>query len=152
MAHDERDRAPGEPSAEHPKPLRVEMWTFIAGIAFFLPVSLIYGIWSDWEAVGTVALFLLVGLYGLTGFYLMLTGRRVDPRPEDNPTSDVQDHAGEIGVFSPHSWWPLVLGVGATLAFAGVAIGWWLFGIGLAVVALGLVGQVLEFSRGTHAH
>lgn len=151
MAH-ENDRAPGEPSAEHPKPMRVEMWTFLAGVIFFLPVALIYGFWSGWEPVGTVALFLLVGLYGLAGGYLALVARRVDPRPEDNPTSDVDEHAGEIGVYSPHSWWPLVLGVAAALAFAGVAVGWWLFGIGLAVGVIGLVGQTFEFSRGPHAH
>ena len=147
----EHDRAPGEPSAEQPKPLRVEMWTFLAGIGFFLPVALIYGLWSHWEPVGTVGLLLLVGLYALSGFYLMLVGRRVDPRPEDNPVSDVEDHAGEIGVFSPHSWWPLVLGVAAAIAFAGVAIGWWMFGIGLAVAVVGLVGQTYEFSRRPHA-
>ena len=152
MAHDERDRAPGEPSADHPKPMSVEKWTFALGMVFFLPVALIYGFWSGWEPVGSVALFLLVGLYGLSGLYLFLVARRVDPRPEDNPVSDVADHAGEIGVYAPHSWWPLVLGLAAALAFAGIAIGWWLFGLGLVVAAIGLVGQTYEFSRGQHAH
>ncbi len=148
----EHDRAPGEPSAEHPTPLRVEMWTFLAGVVFFLIVALIYGVWSSWEPVGTVALLLLTGLYGLSGAYLAILARRVDPRPEDNPVSDVEDHAGEIGVFSPHSWWPLVLGIAAALAFAGIAVGWWMFGLGLVVAAIGLAGQTFEFSRGPHAH
>ncbi|WP_454084311.1 cytochrome c oxidase subunit 4 [Georgenia sp. Marseille-Q6866] len=148
----EHDRAPGEQSAEHPKPLGVEKWLFIAGVAFFLPVGLVYGFWTGWEPIGTVALLLLVGLYGLSGFYLALVARRVDPRPEDNPVSDVDEHAGEIGVYAPHSWWPLVLGVAAALAFAGVAVGWWIFGIGIAVGVVGLVGHTYEFSRGPHAH
>nr|WP_324651399.1 cytochrome c oxidase subunit 4 [Georgenia sp. H159] len=132
--------------------MRVEKWTFLAGVVFFLPVALLYGFWSSWEPVGTVALLLLVGLYGLAGGYLALLARRVDPRPEDNPTSDVDEHAGEMGVYSPHSWWPLVLGVAAALAFAGIAVGWWVFGIGVAVGVVGLIGQTFEFSRGPHAH
>ena len=152
MAHDEHDRAPGEPSAASPKPLSVEKWTFSAGIIFFLPMALIYGFWSGWEPVGTVALFLLVGLYGLSGLYLFLLASRVDPRPEDDPTSDVADHAGEMGVFSPHSWWPLVLGFAAAVCFAGLAVGWWLLFIGVLIGAVGLVGHTYEFSRGQHAH
>ncbi len=148
----EDERAPGEPSEEHPKPLRVEMGVFIIGVVFFLPVGVIYGITSRWEPVGTVSLLLLVGLYGLAGSYLWLVGRRVDPRPEDHPTMDVDEHAGEVGVFSPHSWWPLVLGVAVALVFAGIAVGWWMVGIGFAVGFIGLVGQTYEFSRGPHAH
>lgn len=151
MAHRE-DQAPGEPSPENPKPLRVEMLLFFTGVAFFLPVALIYGFTSGWEPVGSAGFLLLVGLYGLVGAYLWLTGRRVDPRPEDNPVSDVDEHAGEIGVYSPHSWWPLVLGVAAALVFAGVAIEWWIAGIGGVVAVIGLVGQTYEFSRGQHAH
>lgn len=148
-----RDTAPGEQDPQHPKPLSVEMWIFIiVGFAFFLPVGLIYGITSSWEPIGSVSLLLLVGLYGLSGSYLFLLRRRVDPRPEDNPLSDVDEHAGEIGVYAPHSWWPLVLGLATALAFAGIAIGWWMFGLGLALAIIGLIGQTYEFSRGQHAH
>src|SRR5699024_6890607 len=143
------DTAPGEQEPEHPKPLGVVMWLFLLiGLVFFLPVGLIYGFTSSWEPIGTVALLLLVGMYGLAGGYLLLLRRRVDPRPEDNPTSDVDEHAGEIGVYSPHSWWPFVLGLATALAFAGIAIGWWMFGLGLALAIIGLVGQTYEFSRG----
>ncbi|NAZ78456.1 cytochrome c oxidase subunit 4, partial [Kineococcus sp. T13] len=42
--------------------------------------------------------------------------------------------AGEQGFFPPFSWWPLYLAGGAALAFFGVAVGWWLWLIGLVVV------------------
>ena len=137
---------------EQTKPMRVEAWLFSAGVVFFVPVGIIYGFSSHWEPVGVVGFFLLGGMFALAGGYMWLTARRVDPRPEDNPTADIEDRAGEVGVFSPHSWWPLVLGIAATLAFTGVAIGWWMTGLGIALGLVGLVGQLFEFSRGQHAH
>lgn len=134
------------------KPLRVEMWVFFAVMLFFLIVGTSYAVVTGGESVGTWALLLLVGMYGMVGVYLFLVGRKVDPRPEDQPRADVEEHAGEVGVFSPHSWWPLVLGVGVTLVFGGVAMGWWLTGLGFVVSLVGLVGQTFEFSRGQHAH
>ena len=145
MSHDD------EPMGKKP-PLHVETILFAAAIVFFLPVGLIYGWVSGWEPVGSVSLLLLCGMFGLAGGYLWLLGRRVDPRPEDNPTANIEDRAGEVGVFSPHSWWPLVLGIAAALVFLGVAIGWWVTGIGVLVAVVGLIGQLFEFSRGQHAH
>lgn len=134
------------------KTLGVEKWLFLAGIAFFLPVGLVYGLVTDWEPVGSWTLLLLCGLYGMVGAYLWLLSRSVDPRPEDDPHADVEDHAGELGVYSPHSWWPLVAGVAVTLVFGGVAIGWWVTGIGVVVGIIAIVGFTYEFSRGQHAH
>lgn len=143
--HDERD-------PERHKPMFVETWLFLAGVVFFIPVGAIYGIVADWEPVGTVALFLLGGLSALAGGYLWITARRIDPRPEDNPTADIAERAGEVGVFSPHSWWPLVLGLATTFGFLGLAIGWWMVGLGIALGLVGLVGLLFEFYRGQHAH
>ncbi|WP_328593003.1 cytochrome c oxidase subunit 4 [Ruania zhangjianzhongii] len=150
-------RAPRQTKSHHPrtdpyKPMRPEAIFFIALVAFFLPVFLIYGFWSSWEPVGSTVLLLCVGLWGLTGFYLMLVSRRIDPRPEDNPVAEVAEGAGEYGTFSPWSWWPLVIGLGVTFAFLGAAAGWWLTGIGFVIGLGGLVGHVLEYSRGPHAH
>ena len=60
--------------------------------------------------------------------------------------------AGDQGVFSPWSWWPLVIGAAAALVFAGLAVGWWLAAIGGGLAVIGLTGWVFEFSRGQHAH
>ncbi|MFH5823006.1 cytochrome c oxidase subunit 4 [Georgenia sp. AZ-5] len=150
--HTGQQHAGGHTEQKQSRPMWVEAVLFTAGILFFLPVALIYGWVSDWESVGTISLFLLCLMFALSGGYLILTSRRIDPRPEDNPTADIEDRTGEVGVFSPHSWWPLVLGIGAAIAFFGVAIGWWLVGIGAVVSMIGLTGQLFEFSRGQHAH
>lgn len=133
-------------------PLRVETFLFGGLIVYFAPVTLIYGLWSGWEPVGVVALGLCAGLYAMVTGYLWITSRRVDPRAEDDPLGEVNEGAGEVGVFAPHSWWPFVLGIAAAIAFLGLAVGWWIFGIGVVVAIIGLVGLLFEFSRGQHAH
>jgi len=141
-----------QPRTEPYKPMRPEAVFFGTLVGFFLPVFLLYGFWSYWEPIGSTALAVCVGLWGLTGAYLALVGRRIDARPEDDPVAEVADGAGEYGHFSPWSWWPLVIAIGVTLAFLGVAIGWWMTGIGFVVGLGGLVGHVLEYNRGPHAH
>ena len=73
-------------------------------------------------------------------------------RPEDNPEADISEGAGEIGFFSPHSWWPLFTGLSAALAAFGFAVGWWLFLIGMLFVLLSAIGFVFEYYRGVYAH
>ena len=75
-----------------------------------------------------------------------------DPRPEDDPFGEIAQGAGAQGDFAPYSWWPLPVAVGAALTFAGLAVGWWLFLIGVGVGAIALVGWVFEFYRGEYAH
>ncbi|WP_246464897.1 cytochrome c oxidase subunit 4 [Ruania alkalisoli] len=140
------------PRTEPYKPMRVEAIFFLGLIGFFVPMFVLYGLWSGWEPVGSTALALVVGLWGMVGFYLMILSRRIDPRPEDDPMADVADAAGEYGTFSPWSWWPLVLGIAVSFVFLGAAVGWWLLGIGAGIALVGLVGHVLEFSRNHHAH
>ncbi|SDZ84342.1 Cytochrome c oxidase subunit IV [Bowdeniella nasicola] len=134
------------------KPLRVEMLMFFLGIFFFGPVAIGYMIVANMEPVGTTAFLLLAGMCVLVGGYLWILGRRIDKRPEDDPYGEIAEREGQLGEFSPHSWWPLVLGIATTLVFAGLAIGRWVVVIGVAVAIIGLVGQLFEFSRGIHAH
>ena len=95
---------------------------------------------------------LSVGLAFLTGFYLLFTGRRLPPRPEDRPDAEIAEGTGELGFFSPHSWWPLITGMSAAVAALGAAIGWWLFLIGMLFVLLSAIGFVFEYYRGQYAH
>src|SRR5690554_5991913 len=133
--------------------MRVETRLFVVLVPFFLLVSVVYGLWTRWqEPVGFAALLLVAGLVGMIGFYLALLSRRIDPRPEDDPFGEIEQGAGDQGVYSPWSWWPLIIAAAAAICFLGLAVGWWLFYIGAAVSVIGLVGWVFEFSRGQHAH
>jgi uncharacterized membrane protein len=133
--------------------MKVETTLFGAGTFFFIPIAVIYGVVTGWnEPAGATALFLTGGLSLLIGLYFWLTGRRIDPRPEDDPMGEIHQGAGELGHFAPYSWWPLPLAAGASICFAGFAVGWWLFYIGVGVAVFSLIGWVFEFYRGEHAH
>jgi hypothetical protein len=132
--------------------VKIEAKLFLYGILFFIPVGLIYGVWSDGEPVGTLGIPLVGGLVGMIGGYLALLARRIDARPEDDPFGEIEQGAGDQGVYSPWSWWPLAIALAAAVVFAGLAIGWWLVYVGFVLGIIGLVGFVFEFSRGQHAH
>jgi hypothetical protein len=131
--------------------MKVEGWLFVGCAAFFAIMDVIYWHFSK-DPTGTTALALSVGLAFLTGFYLLFTGRRLPPRPEDRPEAEIAEGTGELGFFSPHSWWPLITGMSAAVAALGVAVGWWLFLIGMLFVLLSAVGFVFEYYRGQYAH
>jgi hypothetical protein len=114
-------------------------------------MDVIYWLWSH-DPTGTTALALTVGLAGLVGFYLLFTGRRVDPRPEDDKQGEIADGAGELGFFSPHSWWPLFAALAAATAALGAVIGWWMLMIGMLAVILAAIGFVFEYYRGHFSH
>ena len=131
--------------------MKVEGWLFVGCAAFFAVIDVIYWHYSK-DPTGTTALALSVGLAFLTGFYLLFTGRRLPRRPEDNPAAEIAEGTGELGFFSPHSWWPLITGMSAAVAALGAAIGWWLFLIGMLFVLLSAIGFVFEYYRGQYAH
>ena len=131
--------------------MKVEGWLFVGCAAFFAVMDVIYWHFSK-DPTGTTALALSVGLAFLTGFYLLFTGRRLPPRPEDRPEAEIAEGTGELGFFSPHSWWPLITGLSAAVAALGAAVGWWLFLIGMLFVLLSAIGFVFEYYRGQYAH
>ena len=131
--------------------MKFEGGLFIGCAIFFGVVDVIYWFLSK-EVTGTTALALSVALAFLTGFYLLFTGRRLPERPEDTPDGEIEQGTGELGFFSPHSWWPLYVGLAAAISAFGVAIGWWLFLIGLLALFLTVIGFVFEYYRGVWAH
>ena len=131
--------------------MKFEGFLFVGCAIFFGAADIVYWYFSK-DPTGTAALAFSVALAFLTGFYLLFTGRRLPPRPEDNPEGEIAEGAGELGFFSPHSWWPLFVGLAAALAALGVAIGWWLFLIGLLFTFLAVIGFVFEYYRGIYAH
>jgi hypothetical protein len=131
--------------------MKFEGSLFIGCAVFFGGADIVYWYFSK-DPTGTTALALSVGLAFLTGFYLLFTGRRLPERPEDNPDGEIEEGTGELGFFSPHSWWPLFVGLAAAIAALGVAIGWWMFLIGLLALFLTTIGFVFEYYRGVYAH
>src|SRR3954468_24733602 len=84
-------------------------------IAFFCVIAaVVYGVWSR-EPIGTTALTLSGGLTGLIGGFFWFVSRRIDARPEDRKDADIADGAGELGFFSPGSYWPFGLALSAAL-------------------------------------
>ncbi len=131
--------------------MRVEGWLFLGCAIFFGVADIFY--WNlSHDPTGGTALALAVGLAFLTGFYVLFTGRRLPQRPEDDPGGDIEEGTGELGFFSPHSWWPLFVGLAAALAAVGVAIGWWMFLVGALCLVLAVIGFVFEYYRGHFAH
>lgn len=132
--------------------MRTEIKLFTLLIPFFVVVTAIYAHFTDYEEwVGIVGLALTTMLTAFIAGYLWLTARKMDPRPDDNPNGEIDDVAGEYGFFSPHSWWPLWLGLSSAVLFLGVAIGWWLVIIAVPFAAVALVGWVFEYFRGAKA-
>ena len=131
--------------------MKVEGWLFLGCGIFLTGADIVY--WSvSKEVTGTTALALSVALCLLAGFYIMFTGRRLPLRPEDNHEGEISDGTGEIGFFSPHSWWPLWCGASAAVVAVGFAIGWWLVLIGVAALIFASIGLVFEYYRGHFAH
>jgi Cytochrome c oxidase subunit IV len=133
--------------------MKVESWLFGAGAFFFLPLAIVYGLVTRWrEPLGVTGLLLTGGLALMIGVYLLITSRRISPRPEDDPLGEIAEGAGELGTFSPYSWSPLWLGASCALIFAGLAVGVWLALIGVGLGAIALILWVFEYYRGEHAH
>jgi hypothetical protein len=126
--------------------MKVEGYLFAFIAVFLLPTDVVYWHYShDWT--GTTALALAVALGTLVGTYLLITARRIEPRPEDLEDADISDGAGELGFFSPYSWAPLWCGLAAATAFLGLVFGWWLFAIGAAFAIPAVGSMVFEYYR-----
>jgi hypothetical protein len=102
----------------------------------------------DW--VGTVALLLSGLLCLMLGGYFWFVSRRIDPRPEDRPDAEISEGAGEIGFFSPGSYWPFGIALAAATAGLAMALAmWWLVAVGAVAVVLGACGLLFEYYTGT---
>lgn len=132
--------------------MSVESGLFKAGVVAFALVGIVYGFWTGWnEPVGAVALLLLATMCGMIGVYLSLTARKLDARPEDDPAAQQFEAEGDYGFFSPYSWWPLPLAASAAVVFLGLAVGWWVFIVGVVFAMLSLIGWSFEYFRGDNA-
>jgi hypothetical protein len=124
--------------------MKIEGYLFAFLAAFLFVLGAGYFVWSgDWT--GGVALLFAGGMGTILGTYLLFTASRMEPRPEDRLDAEVDEGAGEIGFFSPHSWWPLFLAAGASIVTLGAIFGIWLLLIGIFVTLVSVSGFVLEY-------
>jgi membrane associated rhomboid family serine protease len=127
--------------------MKTGYWLFNGLAAFYAIVTVIYWLLGG-EPVGITAIGLSGGLSGLIGFYLWFTDKRLaNVLPEDNVAGEISDSAGELGFYSPHSWWPLPLAFCMVLAGVGLIIGWWLTLIALGALVVSIFGFVLEYEK-----
>lgn len=104
------------------------------GLAAFLGVmAVIYAFGTSWisddaylfgyEWAGGVALILATVMSLMIGAYLHFTERRADVLPEDWEEAEIEDGAGVLGFFAPHSIWPLAMA--GSIFFLGLGTAFW---------------------------
>ena len=123
-------------------------WQLFTGLAlFYVLMTIVY--WQvGGEPVGIGGMALASGLAGMVGFYVWFTQKRIGKTlPEDNLTAQISDGAGDLGFYSPHSWWPLPVALSACVFALGLIIGWWLSLIGLGALVISIIGMVTEYEK-----
>lgn len=126
--------------------MKLEAYLFTAAAAFLVVVAAIYGLYSDWEPVGMAGLVLSGGLCIIVGGFFWFVSRRIDPRPEDRKDADIAEGAGELGFFSPGSYWPV--GMAASAALAAIALAFfymWLLAIAVTLILITVGGLLFEY-------
>ena len=124
---------------------------------FYFVDAVGYAIWwyntnGGYEPIGTAAIAMLGFMSAFLAFYIKKTYKVQGPVPEDRLDANIEDGDSELGYFAPWSWWPLFLGLFASMAFAALAVGWWLFFIAFPLCLVAIIGFVFERSRGLNAH
>ncbi|SEP17033.1 cytochrome c oxidase subunit 4 [Trujillonella endophytica] len=114
--------------------------------------AVVYGFWAK-EPIGTTALALSAGLTILVGGFFWFISRRIDARPEDRKDAEMADGAGELGFFSPASYWPFGVALSAALTAVGLAFFYpWLIITGLSAILITVGGLLFEYYSGQNAH
>jgi hypothetical protein len=123
-------------------------WVLFTGIGiFYTLMTVIYWLIGG-EPVGIACLLLSSALAYMVGFFLWFTQRKIGViLPEDNIEAEISDGAGELGFYSPHSWWPLPVAASAVLAGLGLIIGWWLTAIAVGGLIISIIGFVTEYEQ-----
>lgn len=130
--------------------MKIEGGLFAGGALFFWLSASIYWYVSR-DPIGTTVLALSGALAFLVGFYLLYTAKRVHPRPEDRLDAEVDEADPEYGFFSPHSWWPFVVGLSVFITTLGLIFAVWMLVLGTVLLIGALVGWLFEYYRGDFA-
>ena len=137
--------------------IEARLFEFVA--VFFLVVTILYGVLTAIFAVGgvewagTTALALTTGLALIVATFFRFVARRLDTRPEDYEGAEISDGAGELGFFSPHSWWPIMIALSGSVTATAMAL-WlpWLIVAGVVFILATVAGLVFEYYVGPEKH
>jgi ABC-type maltose transport system permease subunit len=137
--------------------IEARLFEFVA--AFFVLVSAVYAVLTALfspggvEWAGATALVLTGGMALIVATFFRFVARRLDTRPEDYEGAEISDGAGELGFFSPHSWWPLLVALSGAVMAVGIAL-WlpWLICAGVVFVLSSAAGLVFEYYVGPEKH
>lgn len=141
--------------------MKVEARMFL-GVAVFLWLTAIgYAIWTglpnsfshgNVEPVGVAALLLSGALLAVPGSFFLFVSRRIDPRPEDRNDGEIAEMAGDLGFFSPGSYWPVGLAAAGTVVGVALAlVQIWLLFVGVALIMFTVGGLLFEYYTGGRA-
>ena len=65
----------------------------------------------------------------------------------------MSDGAGDMGFFSPGSYWPIAVAGGTALTGFGIALWqWWLIVLAGVALIIAICGLVFEYHAGPEAH
>jgi hypothetical protein len=132
--------------------MKVESRIFEIVAVFCFVVGIVYTVLAQ-EAVGVAGLFLTGGLCLIVGTYFRFVSRRLEGRPEDDPEAEVSDGAGDVGFFSPGSYWPIA--VAGAVALMGISLAFfyvWAMVISGVLLLLAVAGLVFEYHIRPSSH
>ncbi len=123
-------------------------WRLFVGLAIFYVVMTIIYYYLGGEAVGISGMLLSACLAGMVGFYLWFTDKRIGrDLPEDRLDAEIAEGAGELGFYSPHSWWPLPVALSSMVTALSLLVGWWMTLIGVGALVISIIGFVTEYEK-----
>lgn len=123
----------------------MEARIFLIVTFFLFSTAAVYLVWSG-DPIGGTALVLAGGLCGLCGTYFAFIARRIEPRPEDRVDAEISEGAGELGFFSPSSYWPVSIGLATMVTGFGMVF-WtpWLLAVGGVAILAAAGGLIFEY-------
>lgn len=137
--------------------MKVESRLFLFMVIFFGVVSGVYLVanlmsYGEVEPIGQTALVLTFFMVVMIYAYLTITGRKIDPRPEDSKHGEIAQGAGTLGFFPPASIWPFWCALVAAIMLLGVVFGWWLSMLGGVLGVWAVCGWCFEYYTGDYQH
>jgi hypothetical protein len=138
--------------------MKSEARIFLTVAVFCWVAAIGYGIWTslpnsfshgNLEPVGVASLILSGGLLGIPGGFFWFVSRRIDPRPEDRADAEIAEMAGDVGFFSPGSYWPI--GIAGAATMIGIALAFeqvWLIIVAVIGLMFAVGGLLFEYYIG----